>query len=167
MARKTPQDLVGHKIPTEQEITEMRAKLKALREATAELGPPLPKADRKRVSRPRRGSEKHAASTLELADKHQLKSKNFTTEKIRKDAALYQAIEPVVRDAYLHWLHVRDVYLQARSEYWDGIMHFHGALSHLAESDPDLSNEIDAFAQFMSNKPSAGEEEEDGEEGLD
>jgi hypothetical protein len=167
MAKKTPQDRVGHKVPSPEEIKELRERLLSLLVFARSLGPSLTKEERKRVSKPRKGSEGHVGHALTLAQAHRLGSRNYSVDGIKSDLALFTVLENLVKEAYLVWSSLRDVYLEARSEYWDGFLHFHGALSHLAESDAEVAAEIAPLVEFMSIRSASPEEPQTGEDGLE
>jgi hypothetical protein len=168
MAKKTPQDRVGHTIPTSTQSNDTRTMLKNLLILARSLGPSLTKEERKRVGKPRKGSEGHVKRILELAQTHKLSSRNYSPEGIKSDMELFTAIEDTVKDAYLVWTAFRDVYLQARSEYWEGFLHFYGALTHLAETDAEVAAEIAPIVEFVTPRTTAAPDEtQSGEDGLE
>ena len=162
MAKKTPQDRVGHKVPTPEEIKDLRDKLQGVTQLARALGPALTKDERRRLSRPRRGSEDATALVLKLSQRQQLASRSYSAEGMQNDQALMKLLEPAVKEAYVAWLALRDVFLQARSEYWDAFLHFYGALSHISSSDAEVSAELEPVVEIMKQKPSAEEEEDPG-----
>jgi hypothetical protein len=163
MAKKTPQNLVGHKVPTVQEVAPIRAKIAEVRDFARSLGPMTAKEERKGGNRFRKGGETMAELTLTLTEKYGLNHRNYTVSGIRADMALAKEIEVAVKEAYFAWLHLRDIYNQARTEAWDGVMNFHGALCQQAETDPELAAEVEPNVQFMARKPTPADEKEEEE----
>ena len=167
MAKKTPQDRVGHKVPSQPEVDEIRVKLQSITQIARVLGPALTKDERRRVSRPRKGSEEATALALKLTRQHNLQSRHYSAEGMQNDQSLMKLLEPAVKEAYIAWLALRDVYLQARSEHWDAFLHFYGALSQLATIDAEVAAEIEPIVEMMSAKVTAEEEEPDAEEATE
>jgi hypothetical protein len=161
MAKKTPQDRVGHKVPTPEEIKELREKLQGVTQLARTLGPALTKDERRRLSRPRRGSDDATTLVLKLARQQQITSRSYSAEGMQNDQTLMKLLEPAVKEAYVAWLALRDVFLQGRSEYWDAFLHFYGALSHISSSDAEVSAELEPVVELMKLKTSPEEEEED------
>lgn len=165
--KKTPQNKVGHRVPTAAEVEAERERLNALQAFAESLGPALNKAERTRITKPRRGSELTSETILSLASQHNLTSRLITVEAAQRDQALFQAIGLLTQQAFNVWKHLRDVYLQARGEHWEGVLSFYGVLDHMAQTDPQLSENLEPVVEFFSLDTSEKDEKDEDDKQND
>ena len=170
--KKTPQNKVGHYVPTAAEVEAERERIRQVTAFADHLGPALETADRKRLSRPRLGSEPTADIVLDLARKHGLTSRLLSVDAAENDLALYKSIAFLTKEAFVAWQRLRDVYAQARSEHWETVLYFYGVLDQMAQNDPKISQDLQPVVEFFALGPQEDTEGKDQaqdkeEEGLD
>lgn len=161
---KPVQDKVGHNLPTEEEFREMSEQLRSLINKIRTFGVALTKAQRKALNNPRRGSEEMVHLVLDLAEQEGVKVKNVTRQGILDDLRLAKAALNLFNLFTVGQQLAKDTLRQAKSEYWEGTLAIYRVLQALAESNPDLAQQIDPMVQFMALGPQQEEEEEDAKE---
>ncbi len=152
--KKTPQNRVGHYVPTLAEVQEMREKVASLQAFADMLGPSLSSAERMQVLKPRLGGEKIGDAVFELGSKYGVTSRLLSPEAAAKDRALYESLTKLVADVSVAQQAIQDIYLAARSEYWGATLHFYGALCQMAETDPRIAKELEPIIAFFALDPS-------------
>ncbi len=148
--KKTPQNRVGHHVPTPAEVQEMREKVASLQAFAATLGPSLSTEDRMQLVKPRREGEPIADRLFTLGRKYGVNTRLLSHEAAQKDRELYESIEELTKEALAAVQFVQDIYLAARSEYWGAALHYYGALSQMAETDSTVAKEIAPIVEFFT-----------------
>ncbi len=159
--KKTPQNKVGHRVPTKAEVEAERKRVKDLKAFAASLGPTLNKEERRAITKPRKGAEVTCETVLGLAADRKLTSRLITIEAAQRDQALFASIVPLIRETYDAWSHLRDIYLQARAENWEAVLAFYGVLDAMAQNDPDLDGSLEPVVDFFANGPQASDTKPD------
>lgn len=152
--KKTPQNRVGHYVPTPAEVQEMREKVASIRAFAATLGPALSTEERMQLLRPRREGEPIADRLFTLGRTYGVNTRLLSHEAAQKDRELYESIEELTKEAVAAVQSVQDIYLAARSEYWGAALHFYGALSQMAETDASVLHDLEPIVEFFT--PSTG-----------
>ena len=152
MAKRTPQNRVGHKLLTAQQAEQMKSGAVSVKTSAQELGPTLSVKERKSLRTPRIGYENMAAIILHLAESEKLHSRYVSVEGIRADLELAAQITPIFHELALAFYNTWDVLRQARSESWEGVLHFYSVLTKMAAGDPQLKIALSGASEFMSTK---------------
>jgi hypothetical protein len=163
--KKTPQNRVGHYVPTPDEVADIQAKIKDVMALARKLGPQLSTNERRRVSHPRKDSEPIVTDLTRLAREYNITTRLISPDDADNDTTLQQSIRAITQDAFTAWSALRDVYIQARGESWDAALVFYGALAQAAQTDPQIFTALQPIIAFFATGSRADKQNPDDEEG--
>lgn len=144
------QDKVGSKIPSEKEIDELVAEIKAIEGKVEKYTVLLSKEERAATTKFRKGGEEVVSVVSGLADDHEVRLPKISTEGMRADLLLAQRIRPLCNAVSGLGQRLDDTYLEAQSECWWAATAFYTALARLSGAEPRVEAALRPVVEFFA-----------------
>lgn len=144
------QDLVGNTIPSEKEIENLVAEVRAVEAKVEQFTILLSKEARAATTKPRKGGDSIVATLGDLADAHGVSLPKISTAAMKADLLLAQRLRPLAEAVSTLQQRLDDTVLEAQSECWWAATAFYTALSRMRDADPKLEAALRPIIDFFA-----------------
>lgn len=141
---------VGENIPSARDAAAVLENLKQVRTRLSAYCLTLSPEERKRLLRPRRGSEMQMRRVNDLAAKHEVKVPNVSSAQQANDLELASTMQPIADELRAIATMAEDTVGRAESEAWEAFLAQYAVLTSMATRMPELAAELQPVTNFMA-----------------
>ena len=146
--------------PTVGTVDKISKSIRAVRQELAPHEHLLTLADRKRMVRPRTGSDRITTLVLDIAAKYGFELSNMPSAGIRDAQAAAARTQSLHTEARALYQSVTDTVFSAQSAAWSGTTAYYSILSSIAERDESLRIALEPVTEFFARRSSAVREDQ-------